>query len=228
MTIAHTRANQELEDDGEDELTVAALRYTGPQSVFNANSLRQQGYFPSQGVLQGGNGEPGPWVVALIPSRRLGFYENHQDLEIAYDKETIAEAFLEKNTLPSPVFGPNENPSIRDRVLDKLEIERLPRRAEAIREDLAEIAGEDADPGEEAEAEEFPYDLTRSELWAASKPFDPPYDWNGMQVTDAEDFLMEQDDSQLRSVVQQVQNGEDPTLEGEETDTDEADEGGEN
>lgn len=216
MTVIDTKSNHELEENGEDELTVAAIRYTGPQSIYNSNSLTTQGSFPSLGVLQGGPGdEPGPWKVALVPSKRTGFYENHNDLEIKYDPETIAAAFLEKNTLPSPVFGPNSDPDIRERVLDKLDIERLPRRAEGIREELAEIAGTDVDPGEEAEHQEFPYDLTRSELWSVAKPLDPPFDWNSMATTEAEEFLMEQDDAVVRRLVNQLQNGEDPTLEDE-------------
>lgn len=222
MTVAHTANNQELEDEGEDELTVAAVRYDGPQSVYNASALNQQGQFPSRGVLQGGPGdEPGPWMVALIPSRRTGYYERHNDLEIAYDKETLAAAFLEKNTLPSPVFGPDVDQNIQDRVLDKLDIEKLPRRNDGIREKLAEIAGEDQDPGEEAESQDFPWDLTRSELWSVAKPLDPPFDWNGMKTTEAEDFLKEQDRDTVRTLVNQLQRGEDPSLE-----TDDADEGG--
>jgi len=228
MTVAHTSSNQELEDEGEDELTVAALRYTGPNSVYNANALRNQGYFPSMGVLQGGPaGEPGPWVVALLPSKRLGYYERHNDLEIAYERETIASAFLEKNTLPSPIFGRNYDPNIRERVLDLLEIDTLPRDTEGIRELLAEIAGVDQDPGEEAERQEFPYDLTRSELWAVSKPLDPPFDWNGMQTTEAEEFLMEQDSDTVRTLVNQLKQGEDPSLEDADADED-TDNGGDN
>lgn len=216
MTVAHTRTNQELEDEGEDELTVAAVRYTGPQSVYNTNALRTQGYFPSIGVLQGGpDGRPGPWTVALIPSKRLGYYERHRDLEIAYDKETVAEALVEKNTLPSPVFGPGEDPEVRERVLDLLELDVLPRTSEGIREELAEIAGEEVDPGEEAAEDQFDYDLTRSELWSVAKPLDPPFEWNGMGVTEAEEFLMEQDSDTVRRLVNQLKQGEDPSLEDE-------------
>lgn len=216
MTIAHSRQNQELEDEGEDELVLTALRYTGHKSIYNATALRDHG-LASLATLQGRPGDqPGPWIIALLPSRELGYFENHADIEVAYDRETIAAACLEKNQLPSPVFGDSVNPGVQDRVLDTLGIERLPRRAEAIREDLAEIAGTDVDPGEEAEAEEFPYDLTRSELWAVSKPFDPPYEWNEMRTTEAEEFLLEQDADAVRSVVHQVQNGaEDPTLDEE-------------
>lgn len=214
MTVAHTRSNQELADEGEDELTPSAVRYTGPQSVFNATALRNQGYFPSQGVLQGAAGDDGagPWKVALIPSKRLGFYETHHDLEIAYDPETIAAAFLEKNTLPSVVFGRNYNEQIRERMLDLLEIDALPRETEAVREALAEVAGADQAAGAEAEKEEFDYDLTRSELWAVAKPLDPPFGWNGMQTTDAEEFLLEQDAGTVRRLVNQLRSGDDPSL----------------
>ena len=224
MTIAHTSSNQELEDEGEDELTVAALRYTGPQSVYNTTALQNQGYFPSVGVLQGGpNGEPGPWVVALIPSKRLGFYETHRDLEIDYSQEAVAEALVEKNTLPSTVFGPNEDPNVRDRILDLLEMDTIPRTNEGIREQLAEIAGEEVEPGQEAEEDGFDFDLTRSELWSVAKPLDPPFDWNGLKVTEAEEFLQEQDDDTVRRLVNQLKQGEDPSLEEED-----ADNGGDN
>jgi len=236
MTIAHTQNNQELEESGEDELTVATVRYTGPQSVYNATAMRNQGYFPSMAVLQGGpDGTPGPWVIALIPSKRLGFYERHADLEIAYDRETVAAACLEKNTLPSPVFGRNYDEDVRGRVLDHLEINSLPRQTDAIRERLAEIAGVDQEPGADAGADSFPYDLTRSELWSVSKPLDPPYDWNGMQTTEAEDFLLEQETETVRTLVNQLRAGTEPGLEdvdGEERaesadDSEQADSGGE-
>lgn len=233
MTVVHTRNNQELEDEGEDELVPAALRYTGQKSVYNSPALRDQGGLPSLAALQGGPGEePGPWVIALFPSRRLGWLENHNDLEVAYDRETIAEAFLEKNHLASEVFGPEIDRNVQERFLDLLEIDQLPRQADAIRERLAEIAGEEVDPGEEVEVEEFGYDLTRSELWAISKPFDPPYEWNGMGVTEAEAFLMEQDDGAVRRLVHQLNEGVDnPTLGEEDGETDaddEVEEGGEN
>lgn len=215
----HTRTNQELEDEGEDELVVAALRYTGSQSVYNAPALRDQGYFPSHGVLQGAPDGPGPWTVALFPSKRLGFFETHQDLEIAYDPATIAEAFLEKNTLPQNIFGANVNQHVQDRVLDKLGLDVLPRDSQAVREELAEVAGDDVDAGEEAEEENFDYDLTRSELQNAAKPFDPDFHIGHAKSTELEEFLLEQDDSKVRSVVQQVQNGEDPALDESETES---------
>lgn len=229
MTVVHTRQNQELEEEGEVELVPAALRYTGSKSVYNSGALRDQGGLPSLAPLQGGpGGEPGPWVVGLFPSRRLGYLENHADLEVAYDRETISEAFLEKNHLASEVFGPDIDRNVQDRFLDLLEIDQLPRQSDAIRELLAEIAGADVDPGEEVEVEEFGYDLTRSELWAISKPFDPPFEWNGMGVTEAEEFLMEQDDGAVRRLVRQLNEGvENPTLE-DESDDDEGGNGGEN
>lgn len=232
MTVAHTTSNQDLEDKGEDELTPAALRYTGPQSVYNSQALQNQGYLPSMGVLQGGHNEAGPWKVVLIPSKRTGYFENHNDIEIAYDKETLASAFLEKNTLPSNVFGRNYNQNLRERFLDLLEIDALPRETDAIREQLAEVSGVDQDAGQEAESEEFGYDLTRSELWAVAKPLNPPFGWNGMQTTEAETFLMEQDSDTVRRLVNQLNAGEDPSLddaaEGESESEAAADSTGEN
>lgn len=224
--VIHNQNNQELEDEGEDELVLAALRYTGGQSVFNATALQDHG-FPGMGTLQGSPDGPGPWYVALFPSRRLGWFENHANLEIAYERETIAEAFLEKNNLPSNVFGPNVNQNIQDRVLDHLGIDRLARKEAAMREQLAEIAGvgeEEAGVEEAESGEEFPHDLTRSELWSASKPFDPPYTWNDMAVTDAEEFLLDQDADKVRTVVRQIQQGEEPELPGDVEETESTEE----
>jgi len=217
MTVAHTRQNHEEESEGEIELVPAALRYTGDKSVYNSPALRDQGGLPSLALLQGGpDGNPGPWKLALIPSQYLGWLENHADLEIAYDRETIAEAFLEKNSLAPEVFGPDIVTHVQDRFLDLLGIDQLPRDSAGMREVLADVAGLDVAPGEEAVEEDFDYDLTRSELWAVSKAFDPPFDRNGMMVTEAEEFLLNQDQNAVRRLVRQLNEGVDnPTLEDE-------------
>lgn len=213
MTVTTSRAAKELEERGEDELVLAAIRYTGPNSTYNSPALQNQGGLPTHAPLQGRNGRPGPWKVVLIPSKSVGYFEKHSDLEIAYDRETVATAFLEKNTLPSNVFGDRIDSYVQERVLDRLGIERVPRTTEGIREELAEIAGADVDPGEEAGVDTFDYDLTRSELWSVAKVFDPPFTWNEMQSTEAEEFLLEQDPTVVRRLIGQLRQGEDPSLE---------------
>ncbi|UTF55989.1 hypothetical protein [Natronosalvus rutilus] len=211
MGFISTTRNEELAAEGHDELTLAALRYTGPRSIYNDEAMGRQGNFPSSAALSGGNGgEPGPWKLAQIPSKNLGWFENHNNLEIAYDPETIAEAILEKNYLPSDVFGANFNPELRKRVFDHLGIDGPKMEASAYREELAEIAGVD-DPGEEVTSFSGPdYDLTRSELQSVAGAFETDFNIAHAKNTDLEDFLREQDQQAVRSRIDQVQAGKEP------------------
>lgn len=211
MGFLSTTRNEELEAEGRDELTLAALRYTGHRSIFNDEALGRQGNFPSSAALSGGvDEEPGPWKLARIPSRNLGWFETHADLEIAYDPETIAKAILEKNYLPPEVFGANFDPALREEVFDLLDIKQPKMTAEAYREELADVAGVD-DPGEEVESFTGPdYDLTRSDLQSVAGAFEPDFNIAHAKNTDLEDFLREQDQTAVRSRIDQVEAGEEP------------------
>lgn len=226
MGFLSTKRNEELAEEGVDELTLAALRYTGSRSIYNDEALGRQGGFPSTAALSGGPaGEPGPWKLARIPSRNLGWFETHTDLEIAYGAETIAEATLEKNYLPPQVFGASFDPELRDEVFDKLGIDQPRRTAEAYRELLADIAGID-DPGEEVTQSTGPeYDLTRSELQTVVGAFPNDMHLGRANTTDMEDFLREQDQGAVKARIEQVQAGEEPdAYTGADADTAEDDE----
>lgn len=211
MAVISTKRNEELEAEGEDELTLAVVRYTGSRSIYNDEALGRQGNFPSGAALNGGpNGEPGPWKFPLIPSRNLGWFETHNDLEIAYGAEAVASALLERNFLPPNVFGANFDPDLRDRVFELVGIEQPKMSAEGYREVLSEVAGVD-DPGEEVTQSTGPeYDLTRSELQKVTGAFPNDLHLGRAQTTDMEDFLRSQDQTAVRARIEQVQAGEKP------------------
>lgn len=187
----------EMEREGEDELTLVAVRYTGDRSLFTDRATQTQGGWPSTAPFVGRTDGPGPWQTALLPSRRLGWWERNANFEVAYETETLAEAFLEKNYLDPEVFGAGYDPEIRDRVHDALGID-VQRNAEAYREDLAEVAGisreeagEETDPGES----ESPFDeFRRTSLQTAVQQYDHDFNTGNAANTDLITFLEERED----------------------------------
>jgi hypothetical protein len=205
MTIKTNREHQELEADGDDELTLVAVTYTGDQSVYNASATRQQGGWPARSPFNSGVTE-----VALVPSKRLGFWERHADFEIAYDDESLAAALLEKNYLAPQVFGANVDIDLRDRVLDTLGID-VKRNAEAYREALADVAGPDADAGEEADPHETRQsdfaDAKRSTLQRAAEAHGKS-DVDSAGREELADYLAEQDDDDVDATIDSIQSGD--------------------
>ena len=205
MTIKTNRDQQELEADGEDELTLAAVTYTGSQSVYNASATRQQGGWPATSGFNAGVTE-----VALIPSKRLGFWERHEDFEIDYDDASLAAAFLEKNYLPPRVFGADVDRDLRDRVLDFLGID-VKRNAAAYREALAEVAGPDVEAGEDTDPHETRQsdfdDAKRSTLQRAAEAHGRS-DVDSAGREELADYLAEQDDDDVDATIDSIQSGE--------------------
>ena len=205
MTIKTNREHQELEADGDDELTLVAVTYTGDQSVYNASAIRQQGGWPARSPFNSGVTE-----VALVPSKRLGFWERHADFEIAYDDEALAEALLEKNYLAPQVFGANVDIDLRDRVLDTLGID-VKRNAAAYREALADVAGPDIKAGEEADPHETRQsdfaDAKRSTLQRAAEAHGKS-DVGSAGREELADYLAEQDDDDVDATIDSIQSGE--------------------
>jgi len=143
MVIKASQRHFDDEEESDESLELVAVTYVGGRQHYLDNAVRQQGYWPSYGGFTRGITE-----VAFVPDRGLGFFENHADFEIEYTREAIAEALLDKNYLAPEVFqagaGGGEE---RSRILDKLGIEKVETTNEGIREQLADAAGLEEDPG---------------------------------------------------------------------------------
>lgn len=132
-------SGQQVEDEREhgEELVLVSVTYTGQHQLYTDNAIRTQGYWPSYSGFTRGVTE-----VALLPDRGLGYFENRNDFEVDYSAEAIAKALLERNYLAPEVFtGGVSTGETRDRVLEKLGIQRLETTTEGIREQLREVAG---------------------------------------------------------------------------------------
>lgn len=145
MPIIASQRHLDDEADGDRELELVAITYVGSRSVYNSTSLRTQGHWPSYAPFQRGDTK-----VAWVPDEGLGYFERHADFEVEYGEEAIAKALLAENYLDPGVFSAGSGGRMRQRVLDELGIDSLPTTADGIRQALADIAGEEADPGEEA------------------------------------------------------------------------------
>lgn len=171
MTVKATQNFLDLEQEGETELVLVTVTYTGGRTLHRDQATVNQGHWPSFTSFS-----PGDPHVALIPDQGLGFWENHQDFDIDYSEEAIAEAFLEYNFLAPEIFGNKISPDIQDRVLDKLGMEYVPRNEAEIRKELAKVAGQDEDEAVEDVNEEMDFEdelssdtYTRSELKEACR-----------------------------------------------------------
>lgn len=130
--------------------------------------------------------EPGPWQLGLVPdwtdedvtNQSVVKMENKDHLEVAYDKESIAEAVLEHNRLPRSVFSREFDDFVRARVFEKLDLEDIGVREEMnvkYREQLSEITGDDFTEEEQKQMEredgfvqELQDDYPRSDLMSAA------------------------------------------------------------
>ena len=140
--MASIRTNSDLagaEAEGDAELVLVAVEYTGSRPTHGSPSIRQQGDYPALDSFQRGQTK-----LVELPSSSLGWWENHADFELHYDAETIAGVLAGANYIPEQVVGPDYNQRVRDKLLDKTGAEPAASGSE-YREQFAEIAGVDGD-----------------------------------------------------------------------------------
>lgn len=142
MAIRTNANHEEAEQEGDAELVLCTLTYVGSHSVYQNNNTRSQGGYPALDGFQ--NGQP---KVAKIPSAKLGWWERHNDFEVDYEPEAVARTLYEMNFIPSAIAGPDVDPSIRDEVLELLDLEPATSE-EGYREQLAEFLDEEVDEDE--------------------------------------------------------------------------------
>lgn len=170
MTVKASQRHFDQAADGKLEVELVVVTYVGRRSSYQSTATRTQGYWPSYAGFQQGIPE-----VAFVPDKGLGYFESHQDFEVEYSAAAVAGALLDKNYLAEEVFSAGIGGPMRDRVLEHLEMERLPSTTEGIREELTKVAGLEEDPNGE-DPLEFSAELcdpdegyTRSELKEAAR-----------------------------------------------------------
>lgn len=153
MSVRTNENQREAEEEGA-ELTLVALTYTGSRSTYYAESLRDQGGYPSLDGFQNyeDGTDDGQTKLVKIPSGKLGWWERHADFRVDYTPAAIAETLLKGNYLPAQLVTPGADTEIRDLLLDKLDIEPAADE-ESYREQLREVAGMDEEEDEKADDE---------------------------------------------------------------------------
>lgn len=123
--------------------------------MFGPQGMRTEGGYPALDQFRGPgpDEEEGETKLVKLPSRRLGWWENHSHFEIAYDGETMAETLLGMNYIPEQISGPGFDPDIREEVTEKLDLDPFTSE-EDLRVQLREIVGMDEEDDEAAQVEE--------------------------------------------------------------------------
>jgi hypothetical protein len=140
-----TNANQErAEEDGDTELTLVAITYTGNRSLYGPQGMSTEGGYPALDQFQSGETK-----LVMVPSERLGWWENHSAFEVDYTPETIARSLLERNYIPEQIVGPSYNVEVRDRLIESLGLDPFSGEDD-LREQLREVAGMSEEEDENA------------------------------------------------------------------------------
>lgn len=147
MAVRTNSNHEEAEREGDAELVLCTITYEGGHSVYQNNNTRRQGGYPALDGFQ--RGQP---KVARIPSSKLGWWERHADFDIDYEPEAVARTLYGMNYIPSSIAGPGVDPSIRDEVLEVLDLEPATSE-EGYRRQIAEMLGEDEPDEEEAQSQ---------------------------------------------------------------------------
>lgn len=153
MSVRTNSNHKRAEEDGEAELVLVAVTYTGTRSMFGAANLRTEGGYPSLDQFRGPgpDEEAGETKLVYLPSDRLGWWENHADFEVAYDGASMAKALLTQNYIPEQIVGPGFDTEVRDDLTEKLGLEPFTGEDD-LRGQLRDIAGVTAEEDEEAQA----------------------------------------------------------------------------
>jgi len=185
MTIKTNSNHLEAEHEGDAELVMVSLTYTGNRSTYTTQAMRDQGGYPALDSFRGPDpnegGADGETKIVYIPSRFLGWWEGHSDFDVDYTPETIAEELLSRNYISEQIVGPGYDARIREDLIEKLGIDGFGNE-EDLREKLYRVAGYDDEEADDAEAsrpdpkdrrkEKLETSYTRSVLIKAANSYD--------------------------------------------------------
>lgn len=150
MSVRTNQNQVDAEEEGEEELVLVAITYTGSRSTHYSESMRDHGGYPALDGFQNYQGtEEGQTKLVKIPSTKLGWWENHADFRVDYDPEAVAETLLKGNYLPSQLVSPGGDTDIRDLLLEKLDLDAAVDE-EGYREQMREMVGMDEEEDESA------------------------------------------------------------------------------
>lgn len=185
MTHIHTHPDHhDMEEAGEVELVLVALKYTGGRTIENTPQLQQRGGW--QGPVRF---NPGQTRIGFVPDwaddsieqgRNVSNIEGMGKFEVIYDPAKIAEILLRKNYLPPNVFGQAHDRRVRTRFFEEMGMtpegivyDRADE--EPYRQQLREIAGIEVDDQKQAEdaaksfGTEIQNDYPRSDVEVAAE-----------------------------------------------------------
>jgi len=204
--VYYEQQTRDFETEDRVETVIVGLRYTGPRSSVPPREPRRRGGWPGEAPFQGGpiterdadgrvvEREPGPlqvginpdWLDDTVEGGTITGLEGLSDFAVIYDREAIAAALLERNYLPSAVFGTPADQAggqrrepefgVRRQVFDFFGLEDTgsgPGSHERYREQLATVAGVDISDDEDAvpadRVSTLQAEHTRAELRAAAE-----------------------------------------------------------
>lgn len=226
MSVRSNSRYAEQEAEGEVELELVVLTYTGDRSRYRSNAMEQQGGYPALDGFQGpGPGDDeGETKLVVLPSQGLSWWESHNNFRIDYDEVSIAEALLGANHIPEQIVGPGFNADVRERLLGKLGIDGFTGE-EDLRGQLADIAGLEPEETEQDDtARESRVDSLSSEdrsiLIKVAGSYDDFDGWreentdaaqvNHCQNTELAEFLAGQDAAEVNRRINTAEAGGDP------------------
>ena len=205
MTHIHTHPDHhDLEEQGEIELVLIGLRYTGGRTIENTPQIQKRGGW--QGPVRW---NPGQVRFGFVPDwagedieqgRNVSNIEQMGKFDVIYDPSEIAEILLRKNYLPPNVFGQAHDRRVRTRFFEEMGMEPAgivyDRSDEGpYRDQLREIAGIEVDDTEQAEdaarsfSQEIKDDYPRSKVKSAAEILGYEGDVSNAKKTDLSSFI---------------------------------------
>lgn len=224
MSVRSNQNHKRAEEEGEAELVLAAVTYTGDRSMFGPQGMRTDGGYPALDQFRGPgpSEEEGETKLVELPSDRLGWWENHAHFEIAYDEESFARHMLGLNFIPDQLTGPGFNPDLREQFEEKLGLDPFTTE-DGLREQLRDLVtdGDVEEPEIEetdTRAEKLVGEYDRSVLMKVAGTYDGIDDVleeedksqiSHLQSTTMAEFLSDQDDEEVdRRLATAEQGGE--------------------
>ena len=152
MVVRSNSNHTKVEQEGDTELVLTAITYTGNRSLFSSQNMIDMGGYPSLDAFNNSDDpeEDGETKIVYIPTESLGWWETHSNFRIEYSPEAIARGLLSRNFIGEQIVGPGYDPKVRADLEEHLDLTPF-RDEDELREQLYDIAGYSDDEEDEAE-----------------------------------------------------------------------------